>query len=155
MTNNVNLSKINQYAVTQQDDLELSKINQYAVTQLVGVRNTKINTYASKQTAFGVFYQDVDSKRPVYRAAPSGGIPYVDMSSTDAELKVRVPFTDTYTFIVYYADETFDNFESDLTAGENVVPITDDFNQAALIRGANIHRYVIGSVEEGMKARVA
>lgn len=155
MTSYVNLSKINQYAVSQYDALKLYKINTYATSQVIAGRLSKVNQYASEQTFFGVFYQDDDSKRPVYRGAPTGGIPYVDMSATNAELKVRVPFTDTYTFVVYYADQTLDNFETDLTAGENVVPITEDFNQAALLRGNNIHRYVIGSIEEGMKARAA
>lgn len=132
----------------------LYKQNTYAVEQRISNNLYKQNTYAVEAVGYGVFYQDDASKKPVYREAPTGGIPYVDMSSTDAELKVNVPFADTYTFIVYYADETFDNFEVEFDAGENVVPITEDFNQACMIQGQNVHRFVIKSVEEGMKARV-
>jgi len=155
MTDNVNLSKFVSYAVEQTTDaLRLSKDITYAVEQTVGARLSKNVSYAVEQVQYFELYQDDPSKRPVYRAAPSGGIPYVDMSATSAELKVRVVESDTYTFIIYNADETFTVVEEDLTAGDNVVPITEDFNQCVMIRGVNIHRFAVESVKEGMKARV-
>lgn len=131
----------------------ISKINTYVVRQRVSANVSKINTYAVTQKSYGVLYQDEDSKRPVYREAPTGGIPYIDMSATDAEFNVEVPYDDTYTFVIYNADETFTVSEEELTSGVNVAPITEDFNQCVIVRGKNLHRFLIDSIKEGMKAR--
>lgn len=138
MTSNVNLSKFVVYAVEQQEP---------------GIRLSKNISYVVEQAKYGTFYQDESAKRPTYREASSGSIAYFDMSDTGVEFNTAVPLEGTYTLIVYYADETFEVSEVDFDAGENVVPITENFNQACIIRGKNIHRYVIGSIKEGMKAR--
>jgi len=153
MTDNVNLSKAVTYAVQQQNAARVSKAVPYAVSQVIASRLSKAVSYGVSQQQFGVLYQQENSKRPVYREAPTGGIPYVDMSATSAELNVGVPYDDSYTFVIYNADETFTVVEEELTAGENVAPITEDFNQCVIIRGKNIHRYAIESIKEGMKAR--
>lgn len=156
MTNNVNLSKAVTYAVAQIDpSARVSKAVTYAVQQTIGAKLSKAVPYGVSQLNYGTLYQDESSKRPVYREAPAGGIPYVDMSAIDAELKVGVPYDGTYTFIIYNADETFTVVEEELTAGENVAPITEDFNQCAVILNPNagLHRFAIESIKEGMKAR--
>lgn len=154
MTDNANISKVNTYVVQQKQSADITKVNAYAVVQNQAAKASKVNTYVVQQEVYGVLYQDEPSKRPVYRSAPSGGIPYIDMSDTNAELKVNVPYEDNYTFIVYNADETFTTYVESLTQGENISPIVEDFNQCVVIRGNNIHRFVIDSIKEGMKARV-
>ena len=139
MTNPINLTKLNTYV------LELEGPN-------IGL--SKLNTYVLEQGNYGALYQTVDADRPVYREAPSGGVPYVDMSATGAAFKVSIPIPGTYTIIVYKSDQTFNVFEADFVAGENVFPVTDDFNQVAALLGANLHRFTIDAVKEGMKARI-
>jgi len=142
MTDNINTSKYVVYAVEVDDPV---------------TRASKVVTYAVEDEVFGSLYQDDAGKKPVYREAPTGGIPYVDMSATSAELKINVVAAGTYTFIIYNADETFTIIEDELTAGENVAPITEDFNQCVVIKRKekNIHRYAINSIKEGMKARAS
>lgn len=118
------------------------------------VNVTKLNTYAVEQISYDRIYQDTDADRPVYREAPSGGVPYVDMSATGASLKVNIPEADTFTFIVYKADQTFEVYESDLVEGENTLPVTEDFNQVVMLKGRDLNYKTIESVKEGMKARV-
>ena len=138
--------------MTQQN---LTKINTYAVeTEGEKIALSKLNTYAVELTTFGDVYQTVDADRPLYRDAPTGGIPYIDMSGTGAALKVNIPVADTYTVIIYNADQTFSVSEVDFVVGENALTITEDFNQLAALKGKNLHRFTIDAVKEGMKARI-
>jgi len=156
MTDNVNLSKVNAYAVEQSGDAaRVRKVNTYVVEQSVPANLKKVNTYSVNQTEVTWLYQDEAAKKPVYREAPTGGIPYVDMSASSAELKIDVKTADTYTMILYKADETFTVSEHDFTAGTNTAPITEDFNQCIFIRGKDLHRYTISAIKEGMKQRAA
>ena len=139
MTNPINLTKLNTYVLEQEGEK---------------ISLSKLNTYALEQGDYGTLYQDVDADRPVYREAPSGGVPYVDMSATGASFKTNIPIEGTYTIIVYKADQTFNVFETDFTAGINTLPVTDDFNQLAALLGSNLHRFTIDAVKEGMKARI-
>ena len=139
MTNPINLSKLNTYVVQQEGEK---------------ISLTKLNTYVLEQPDAAPIYQDIDADRPVYRDAPSGGVPYVDMSATGASLKISVTTTGTHTFIVYKADQTFDVFEGELITGANTLPVTDDFNQIVVLFGGNLHRFTIDAVKEGMKARI-
>lgn len=138
--------------MTQQN---LTKINTYVLeAEGDNLALSKINTYVLEQTVFGAVFQDVDADRPIYRDAPSGGIPYVDMSATGASLKLDVQEAGSYTFIVYKADQTFVVSVETLLIGVNTLPVTDDFNQIAVLKGKNLHRFTIDAVKEGMKARV-
>lgn len=139
MSNVINLSKLVVYALSQEEEKATL---------------TKLVPYAVELGNYGTVYQNTEADRPLYRDAPSGGVPYADMSATGAFLKVNVPTAGTFTFIVYKADQTFDVFESDLVAGEQTLPVTDDFNQIVGLFGANIHRFTIDAVKEGMKARI-
>ena len=139
MSNVVNLSKLTAYALVQEGEK----------TSL-----TKLVPYALEQGSYGTVFQDVGANKPVYRDAPSGGVPYVDMSATSASLKVNVPVAGTYTLIVFKADQTFDVSEIDLVVGDQTLPVTDDFNQIAALFGSGLHRFTINAVKEGMKARI-
>ena len=110
--------------------------------------------YATEQGEYGNVFQDVGADRPLYRDAPSGGVPYADMSATGAYFKISVGIAGTYTFIVYKSDQTFDVFEADLVVGPQTLPVTDDFNQIVGLYGKNLHRFTIDAVKEGIKARI-
>jgi len=156
MTNTVYSTKVNTYAVQLVvPAVKANKVNTYAVELAEpALKTKKVNTYAVEQVKYGELYQDVSGDRPTYRAAPSGGIPYVDQSDTSASMKLRVPIAGYYTFIVYKDDQTFSTEEYELTQGENTLPITDNFNQIVVLKGRNIHRYTIRAIQEGMKERV-
>lgn len=157
MTNTVNVSKVNTYAVQQRDPSVVStKVNAYAVAQRQAILSSKVNAYAVKQTAYGELYQDATSEKPLYREAPTGGVPYIDQTQTGASFLINVYAADSYTFIVYKDDQTFSVEEHDLVQGENEFPITDNFNQIVMLRGkqTSFSHYLIGAIKEGMKARV-
>ena len=151
-----NLTKLNTYAVElEAESISLTKLNTYAVvTETPKIGLTKLNTYTVELTTSGEVYQATEADRPLYRDAPTGGIPYIDMSATGASLDVSVPDTGTYTLIFYNADATFTVSEVEFTSGANTIPITEDFNQLVGLRGGNLHRFTIDAVKEGMKARV-
>ena len=138
--------------MTQQN---LTKLNTYVLeTEGNNLALSKMNTYVLEQTTFGFVFQDVNADRPIYRDAPSGGVPYVDMSATGASLKLDVQEAGSYTFIVYKADQTFTVSVETLTLGVNTLPVTDDFNQIVVLKGQNLNRLTIDAIKEGMKARI-
>lgn len=138
--------------MTQQN---LTKLNTYVVElEAEKIALTKLNTYTVELARYGDVYQSVEADRPLYRDAPSGGIPYIDMSATGASLDVDVVEAGTYTLIIYNADQTFTVSEVEFTAGTNTLPLTADFNQIVGLKGGNLHRFTIDAVKEGMKARV-
>ena len=135
--------------------INLTKQNTYVLlTETEKISVTKLNTYALTQDQFGVLFQSTDADRPIYRAAPTSGIPYVDMEATGASLDVTVLTGGVYTFVVFKEDQTFDVFESTLVAGTNTLPVTTNFNQVAAFLGARMHRYTIEAIKAGMRARI-
>lgn len=138
--------------MTQQN---LTKLNTYvAELEVEKLALTKLNTYTVELAKYGDVYQSVEADRPLYRDAPSGGIPYIDMSATGASLDVYVVEAGTYTLIIYNANQTFTVSEVEFTAGTNTLPLTEDFNQIVGLKGSNLHRFTIDAVKEGMKARI-
>jgi len=154
MTNRIEVSKVNTYAVKQRVGLRSTKVNTYAVKQRLASNVSKVNSYGVEQVAYGDLYQTQTSEKPLYNAG--GGFPYIDQSGSGDGFLIDVYVADSYTFIVYKQDQTFSVEEHDLEFGTNEFPITSNFNQVVMLRGkqTSFSHYLIGAIKEGMKARV-